>query len=78
MICRYMSFEEMPDEMAPRGVQYLAGWGYILSRDVAEHVLRTVDSYSRHPETQPGTFLISCRLPLALGTAWRDGQDTSL
>lgn len=53
-MCRYMSYEEMSDYVAPRGVRYLAGWGYVLSRDVVEHLLRAVDSYSRHPETQPG------------------------
>lgn len=53
----YMSYEEMSDKVAPRGVRYLAGWGYVLSRDVAEHLLRAVDAYSRHPETQPGFLL---------------------
>ncbi len=55
---RYVSREEMRDEDAPLGQPYLAGWGYVLSRDVAEHLLRRVDRLTRHPEEQPGAWLV--------------------
>ena len=57
-IRRYVSREEMPDKDAPLGQPYLAGWGYILSRDVAEHLLRRVDRLTRHPQEQPGQGLL--------------------
>lgn len=30
--CRYMSQEVLPNSAVPYGVQYVAGWGYLLSR----------------------------------------------
>ena len=35
----YVSFEELSDQEAPYGVPYVAGWGYIMSRDVVQHAL---------------------------------------
>ena len=34
--------------------KYLAGWGYVLSRDVAKYIAATVLRYERFPSSAPG------------------------
>ena len=34
--------------------KYLAGWGYVLSRDVAKYIAATVLRYERFPSLAPG------------------------
>ena len=41
----------------PRGKPYLAGWAYVLSRDVAEDLVELVAGFAFQPETQPGGFM---------------------
>lgn len=50
----YMSQEQLPDGLVPRGKAYLAGWAYVLSRDVAEDLVHLVGSYALQPDTRPG------------------------
>lgn len=50
----YMSQEQLPDGLVPRGKPYLAGWAYVLSRDVAEDLVELVAGFAFQPETQPG------------------------
>lgn len=52
----YISRKELPDDDVPWGVTYLAGWGYVLSRDVALHVMKKVDAYESSPEEAPLWF----------------------
>eukprot|EP01024_Parvocaulis_polyphysoides_P076247 TRINITY_DN9895_c0_g1_i5.p1 TRINITY_DN9895_c0_g1~~TRINITY_DN9895_c0_g1_i5.p1 ORF type:complete len:535 (-),score=74.30 TRINITY_DN9895_c0_g1_i5:104-1708(-) len=52
----YTSSEEMPDTVTPWGQTYLAGWGYILSRDVAIYFAKRIDQYEKYPQKQPGWY----------------------
>ena len=44
-----MSEEDLPDELAPLGTRWAAGWGYMLSRDLAEFVTNTALMYAAVP-----------------------------
>ena len=46
---RYLSEEDLPDELAPLGTRWAAGWGYMLSRDLAEFVTNTALMYAAVP-----------------------------
>lgn len=37
-------------------IKYLAGWGYVLSRDVAYHALRKYLAWKKHPDEAPKWF----------------------
>ncbi len=50
LLPRYLSEEDLPDELAPLGVRWAAGWGYMLSRDLAEFVTNTALMYAAVPE----------------------------
>ncbi|KAK9815751.1 hypothetical protein WJX72_008919 [[Myrmecia] bisecta] len=52
----FTSPEELPDKDVPWGQRYLAGWGYVLSRDVVAHLVAKVDHYERQPAKQPCWF----------------------
>lgn len=54
----YISREALPDGVVPMHKAYLAGWAYILSRDVAEAVVAMVTGFGMHPETQPAWFSV--------------------
>ncbi|KAH7622590.1 hypothetical protein NADE_005175 [Nannochloris sp. 'desiccata'] len=49
----YVSEEQLPNESYPHGVKYLAGWGYLLSRDLLMHIVQKVNSYESQPELAP-------------------------
>ncbi|KAK9831480.1 hypothetical protein WJX81_000249 [Elliptochloris bilobata] len=49
----FISYEEMPDAAVPWERKYLAGWGYVLSRDVAKYIAATVLRYERFPSLAP-------------------------
>ena len=49
----YIPKEDLPDDVVPWGVLYLAGWGYVLSRDLAQHVVEKVNRYEAAPATAP-------------------------
>ena len=36
--------------------KYLAGWGYLLSRDVAQHVVNATSAWDRTPGQAPGWY----------------------
>ena len=36
--------------------KYLAGWGYLLSRDVAQHVVNATSAWNRAPDKAPGWY----------------------
>ena len=46
----------MPDDVVPWGKKYLAGWGYVLSRDVAAHVVRRTLRWERMPDEAPAWY----------------------
>lgn len=50
----YMSQEQMPDELVPRGKPYLAGWAYVLTRDVVQDLVALLSSFAVQPAMQPG------------------------
>lgn len=52
----YISQEELPDDVVPWGVRYLAGWGYVLSRDLANHAVSKVNAFQKQPENAPAWF----------------------
>ena len=54
--CRYISYEELPNSAVPYGVKYMAGWGYVLSRDLAAHAVAKVDAWEQRPEIAPAWF----------------------
>lgn len=43
-----------PNPQVPWERKYLAGWGYVLSRDVAKYIAATVLRYERFPSSAPG------------------------
>lgn len=45
----YLSEEDLPDELAPRGVRWASGWGYMLSRDLADLISSTALLYAAAP-----------------------------
>lgn len=49
----YLSEEDLPDELAAPllGVRWISGWGYMLSRDMAEAVACTAEGYAAAPNT---------------------------
>ncbi|KAI7842292.1 hypothetical protein COHA_003933 [Chlorella ohadii] len=49
----YLPEEELPDEFAPLGVRWCSGWGYMLSRDMAEVVTNAALLYASVPEKKP-------------------------
>jgi len=49
----YVSEEDLPNDSYPHGVKYLAGWGYLLSRDLILHIVQKINSYESQPESAP-------------------------
>ncbi len=49
----YVSEQDLPNDSYPHGVKYLAGWGYLLSRDLVMHIVQKVKSYESQPELAP-------------------------
>ncbi|CAD7698040.1 unnamed protein product [Ostreobium quekettii] len=54
----FMPYEEFPDDVGKQldGLKYLAGWGYIMSRDVMLYVVWKWLSFRAHPEQAPPWF----------------------
>jgi hypothetical protein len=52
----YISEEDMPDQEVPWRVQYAAGWGYVLSRDMVGHVVAKLNAYEAKPYDAPRWF----------------------
>eukprot|EP01024_Parvocaulis_polyphysoides_P005978 TRINITY_DN1151_c1_g1_i2.p1 TRINITY_DN1151_c1_g1~~TRINITY_DN1151_c1_g1_i2.p1 ORF type:complete len:399 (-),score=53.31 TRINITY_DN1151_c1_g1_i2:165-1361(-) len=52
----YLSQERLPDKYVPWGIRYAAGWGYVLSRDVAGFFLQRIWMYRRNPDIAPKWF----------------------
>ncbi|PRW57106.1 Phosphatidylserine synthase 2 isoform A [Chlorella sorokiniana] len=52
----YVPYEELPDESIPFAVKYLAGWGVVLSRDLATHAVSKANLFQRRPELAPAWF----------------------
>jgi hypothetical protein len=50
----FLSEEEVPSHVLPKGVRYTAGWGYVLSREVVAHALARVDAYETGAAPPPG------------------------
>ena len=46
----YLSKQDLPDDLAPLGVRWVSGWGYILSRDLAELITNTALMYAAVPQ----------------------------
>jgi len=49
----YLTPDELPDELAPLGSKYPLGWGYIMSRDMVEHISQQVSEYTAYPDRRP-------------------------
>ncbi|KAI3438546.1 hypothetical protein D9Q98_000974 [Chlorella vulgaris] len=49
----YLSEADLPTELAPLGVRWASGWGYLLSRDLAEYISNTALMYSAIPDKKP-------------------------
>ncbi|CAK0738802.1 hypothetical protein CVIRNUC_001095 [Coccomyxa viridis] len=52
----HIPYEDMPDSVVPWERKYLAGWGYLLSRDVAQHVVNATSAWNRAPDKAPGWY----------------------
>eukprot|EP01025_Chloroclados_australasicus_P061938 TRINITY_DN8133_c0_g2_i2.p1 TRINITY_DN8133_c0_g2~~TRINITY_DN8133_c0_g2_i2.p1 ORF type:complete len:529 (-),score=40.85 TRINITY_DN8133_c0_g2_i2:1299-2885(-) len=52
----FLSEERLPDKDVPWGVRYIAGWGYVLSRDVAAYFVQRIWYYRERPERAPKWF----------------------
>jgi hypothetical protein len=52
----YVSEDDLPNDAYPHNVKYLAGWGYILSRDLVMHIVQNINTYERTPEVAPMWF----------------------
>jgi hypothetical protein len=71
----YLSEGDLPDALAPRGVRWASGWGYMLSRDLADLISRTALLYAAAPQKCAGGTGAG-RLALAapgLILGWREG-----
>eukprot|EP00210_Caulerpa_lentillifera_P004964 g4738.t1 len=55
----YLKYDEFDDFMAQpiRGTKYLAGWGYVLSRDVMFHAMKKVYSWDNDITVAPSWYL---------------------
>ncbi|PSC73855.1 putative beta-1,3-galactosyltransferase 16 isoform X1 isoform B [Micractinium conductrix] len=49
----YLSYKDLPDSHAPLGVRWCSGWGYLLSRDLAEFISNTAHMYAAIPAKKP-------------------------
>jgi Galactosyltransferase len=49
----YVSEEDLPDTAYPKNVKYLAGWSYLLSRDLIMHTVQKINSYESQPDQAP-------------------------
>jgi len=49
----YLTEEELPDDVAPIGMTYLLGWGYMLSHDVAKYAVQRAANYTSDPIGRP-------------------------
>jgi hypothetical protein len=50
----YLSSSEFPDSISPQGIRWISGWGYLMSRDVAQKVWDSAtDIASKSPDDRP-------------------------
>ena len=50
----YLSEEAYPDEYGPDNIRWISGWGYLMSRDVTEHLMQKAGLVaSNSPESRP-------------------------
>jgi hypothetical protein len=56
----YMSQEQLPDRLVPRGKPYLAGWAYVLSHDFVKDLVALVTSFAVQPAMRPGASSHAC------------------
>lgn len=50
----YLSEEAYPDELGPDDIRWISGWGYMMSRDVTEHLMQKSSLISSSiPENRP-------------------------
>lgn len=54
----FLHWDYFPDTIGDdiRGTKYLAGWGYILSRDVILHTMKKVSLWQEKPESAPAWY----------------------
>lgn len=52
----YVSAEQLPDSAIPFGVKYVAGWGYLLSRDYVERVAWRTNIWHAKPDAAPAWY----------------------
>ena len=72
----YLSEDSYPDELGPDRIRWISGWGYLLSRDVVEHVWEEAESIaSKEVHQRPAWW---GRLPwedVVVATLLRDYTD---
>lgn len=68
----YISPEDLPDDAVPAGRQYLAGWGYVLSRDLVHHVVQKINAWELDPSTAPRWFALVPWEDVVVGLALAD------
>eukprot|EP00890_Picochlorum_soloecismus_P001559 jgi/Picsp_1/2403/NSC_05864-R1_udp-gal:beta c beta - polypeptide 4 len=50
----YLSSSEFPDSISPKGIRWISGWGYLMSRDVAQKVWDSASNIaSKSPDKRP-------------------------
>jgi len=54
----YLTPDELPDELAPLGKKYHHGWGYVMSRDMVEHIAQHVAEIGADPERRPAWWAL--------------------
>lgn len=54
----YLTPDELPDELAPLGKKYHLGWGYMMSRDMMEHIAQHVAEFAANPERRPAWWAL--------------------
>ncbi|PSC69470.1 UDP-c:betaGal beta-1,3-N-acetylglucosaminyltransferase 6 isoform B [Micractinium conductrix] len=52
----YLSYQELPDSAVPFAVKYLAGWGMVLSHDLAALAAGRANLYHARPDLAPSWF----------------------
>ncbi|KAL4451696.1 hypothetical protein ABPG75_007358 [Micractinium tetrahymenae] len=52
----FIGYDALPDSAVPFAIKYLAGWGLVLSRDMADHAVRSANLFLQQGDAAPAWF----------------------
>ncbi|KFM27449.1 UDP-GlcNAc:betaGal beta-1,3-N-acetylglucosaminyltransferase 6 [Auxenochlorella protothecoides] len=71
----YVSEEQLPNSAVPFGVKYLAGWGYVLSRDLFTRIVHKTNLWAADPESAPAWYTLLAWEDVLIGMMLMDVVD---